>query len=159
MRKYRSLPLLRVRRYRPSRQSGTHGSGSRRGRRDRAMGSQPKTARHIWGRTGRIHPFLLVLQEKIAPWPSPYRGRGALPLRRARKTESNPCEAVAFIEDSPTVSPDEVRGVGEWIDDSVASNVFRCSICENDAPVSPTDGTEYKSNYCPSCGARMEETE
>ena len=68
-------------------------------------------------------------------------------------------KGVRILNQFPTISPDEVRGVGEWIDDSVASNVFRCSICENDAPVSPTDGTEYKSNYCPSCGARMKGAE
>jgi len=68
----------------------------------------------------------------------------------------DPCEAVAFIEAAPTISPDDVRGVGEWIVDSVASNVFRCSICGSDAPVCPTGGNEYKSRYCPNCGARME---
>jgi hypothetical protein len=56
---------------------------------------------------------------------------------------------------APTISPDDVRGVGKWIVDSVASNVFRCSICGSDAPVCPTGGNEYKSRYCPSCGARM----
>lgn len=51
----------------------------------------------------------------------------------------------------------DVRPVvhGEWIVDSIASNIFRCSVCGYDAPVEPTGGTEYKSNFCPTCGAYM----
>ena len=45
---------------------------------------------------------------------------------------------------------------GEWIVDSIADNIFRCSICGQDAPVEPTGGTEYKSNFCPNCGAIMD---
>jgi hypothetical protein len=43
---------------------------------------------------------------------------------------------------APTISPDDVRGVGKWIVDSVASNVFRFSICGSDAPVCRTGGNE-----------------
>ena len=52
------------------------------------------------------------------------------------------------IYDAPTISPNEVRGVGEWIDYQQGRWVYaQCSEC----------GTvhDVRSNYCPSCGARM----
>lgn len=58
------------------------------------------------------------------------------------------------IDEQPTA---DVRPVirGEWIEDALANNIYRCSECGVDAPVEPTGGIEYKSNYCPNCGARM----
>ena len=47
------------------------------------------------------------------------------------------------------------RKMGKWIVDALANNIYRCSECGIDAPVEPTGGTEYKSNYCPNCGADM----
>ena len=62
------------------------------------------------------------------------------------------------IGELPTIFPDDVRGVGEWeIDEQEVGGIFGgrqivkipcCSNC----------GThnEWKTNYCPNCGARME---
>lgn len=53
------------------------------------------------------------------------------------------------------------RKKGKWVQDDIASNVFRCSECGCDAPVDPTAGCEIKSNYCQWCGIdmRMEDEE
>jgi len=40
------------------------------------------------------------------------------------------------------------RPQGEWIDG-------KCSLCGKHAPYWAMATTYYKSNYCPSCGARM----
>ena len=48
------------------------------------------------------------------------------------------------------------RKRGKWIEDALANNIYRCSECGIDAPVEPTGGTEYKSNYGPNCGCEME---
>lgn len=50
------------------------------------------------------------------------------------------------------------RNKGRWIVDRIASNIFRCSVCGQDAPVEPIIGVEYKSNFCPHCGAKMIES-
>ena len=64
-----------------------------------------------------------------------------------------------LICDQPTVSPDEVRGVGKWIMSEKFKGYAMCSRCE-DAYVDPEwiykDG---KWNYCPNCGAKMEVSE
>lgn len=53
---------------------------------------------------------------------------------------------------APTISPDEARGVGEWIDYQQGRWVYaQCSECETVHDV--------RSNYCPSCGARMSRAE
>lgn len=44
---------------------------------------------------------------------------------------------------------------GHWVQDDIASNIFRCSECGCDAPVDPTAGCEIKSNFCYMCGADM----
>lgn len=61
-----------------------------------------------------------------------------------------------MIDDIPAA---DVRPVvhGKWIVDSIATNIFYCSVCGNDAPVEPCGGTEYKSPFCPNCGADMRE--
>ena len=46
---------------------------------------------------------------------------------------------------------------GKWIQDDIASNIFRCSECGGDAPVDSTAGCEIKSKFCQWCGAKMEE--
>lgn len=68
------------------------------------------------------------------------------------------------VDNAPTVSPDEVRGVGEWkqkeiinLEDTTIEQMQSacCSICGkyHTTPFSYYF-TEY--NYCPSCGAKME---
>ena len=71
------------------------------------------------------------------------------------------------IDKIPTLSPDEVRGVGEWeqkeiinLEDTTIEQVQSayCSVCGmyHTTPFSYYF-TEY--NYCPSCGARMKGAE
>ena len=62
------------------------------------------------------------------------------------------------LEYAPTISPDEVRGVGEWIkahDDTVWW--WECSVCHEP----PLQRYKYDrlSNFCPNCGAHMEVSE
>lgn len=67
------------------------------------------------------------------------------------------------LESMPTVSPDEVRGVGKWIhftrkyisgvnDEGVP--MIRCSVCD----YTQFESSRSSTNYCPSCGAKMEVT-
>lgn len=61
---------------------------------------------------------------------------------------------------APTLSPDDVRGVGEWIklDAHKGMEQYKCSVCET-----PTYVPECMNNpmygYCPNCGARMKGAE
>ena len=66
------------------------------------------------------------------------------------------------VEDAPTISPNEVRGVGHWVTEKEAidANDYSlrdtCSVCGH----CDWDCTESMSfKYCPSCGARMEVSE
>jgi hypothetical protein len=58
-----------------------------------------------------------------------------------------------LIEEAPTLSPDDVRGVGKWTQICPTQSMqftwerFKCSACE-----SASDSTY---NYCPDCGAKM----
>jgi len=63
------------------------------------------------------------------------------------------------LDYAPTVSPDEVRGVGEWICDPISAvspvEEWYCNICKQPAPMGY--GKAYvRTNYCPNCGAKME---
>lgn len=66
-----------------------------------------------------------------------------------------------IIDRQPTVSPDEVRGVGKWEKDSDGLDV--CSECGEVAlqrvfikfPDKIVDLKMVRSKFCPSCGARM----
>ena len=67
------------------------------------------------------------------------------------------------IEYAPTISPDEVRGVGKWEQKEVFSladttieqmQSARCSSCEK-YHTTPFSYYFSKYNYCPSCGALM----
>jgi len=63
-------------------------------------------------------------------------------------------KALQAIDQMPTVSPDEVRGVGKWIEDEEQNNVeltFHCSECGRKAV-----GRFEKTRYCGDCGAKME---
>lgn len=63
------------------------------------------------------------------------------------------------IESAPTISPDEVRGVGEWRNKVMAVpgghgqtySRWGCSVCKKKF--------KERSNYCPNCGAKMEVSE
>ena len=78
----------------------------------------------------------------------------------------SPDEAVndyqSIVDEQPTVSPDEVRGVGEWIwhdkygwDDSI-----ECSCCAEEFVVYDGEFPGIDSfKFCPNCGARMKGAE
>lgn len=57
------------------------------------------------------------------------------------------CEEVRRIANRPTVAPDDVRGVGEWISNHDGS--WNCSECGLRVLI------YAKGNFCPNCGARM----
>jgi len=60
-----------------------------------------------------------------------------------------------IVDSAPTVSPDEVRGVGKWIQldytDEAYGIVYKCAKCGCSEIGEP--------NYCPNCGAKMEVSE
>lgn len=62
-----------------------------------------------------------------------------------------------IIDEQPTLSPDDVRGVGEWKawEDYYGSIVYKCSVCGEDWDM--IDGTpeDNDMNYCPNCGSAM----
>jgi len=59
------------------------------------------------------------------------------------------------IDEQPTLSPDDVRGVGKWIQldytDEAYGIVYKCAKCGCSEIGEP--------NYCPNCGAKMEGSE
>lgn len=59
-----------------------------------------------------------------------------------------------FLLSLPTLSPDEVRGVGKWIAVTNGRGGHECGVCHDYAP-SFQDGSERLSNFCPNCGAAM----
>ena len=60
----------------------------------------------------------------------------------------------------PTISPDEVRGVGEWITKENGKVWwYECSCCGTRPLKSRWADEETLSCYCPNCGAKMEVSE
>ena len=57
------------------------------------------------------------------------------------------------IDKIPTISPDDVRGVGEW-EDAQQHGLVRCSVCK-DCYIERDYIAQAKWRYCPNCGARM----
>jgi len=64
---------------------------------------------------------------------------------------------IEIIERRPAVSPDEVRGVGKWIE----PYFIECSIChaEFDSEVTCSEIYGWPWLFCPKCGAKMEVSE
>ena len=61
---------------------------------------------------------------------------------------------------APTVSSDEVRGVGKWIKNyDRVKWWYECSCCHEKPLISRFGDTEILSTYCPRCGAKMEVSE
>lgn len=44
---------------------------------------------------------------------------------------------------------------GQWFEEEI-TKIIKCSLCDNDAPISTVSGAQYESKYCPSCGAKMD---
>ena len=61
------------------------------------------------------------------------------------------------VDEQPTISPDEVRGVGEWEMRSDRPDTLICSICYAGFDVWKWD--QRRMHYCPRCGARMKGAE
>lgn len=68
-----------------------------------------------------------------------------------------------IVDSAPTLSPDDVRGVGEWIEKEVYNienttieqmQSASCSVC---GKIHTTPFSYYfdNFNYCPNCGARL----
>ena len=76
----------------------------------------------------------------------------------------NACNSAFYgaIKELPTVSPDEVRGVGKWKKTDAFPHRVYCSNCFK--TIVPNEEYAFWSegimprNYCPSCGAKMEVT-
>ena len=60
-----------------------------------------------------------------------------------------------IIKNAPAIDPEDLRPRGRW-EDSGCKGVLRCSECK-DAYIYEEWLREGKWNYCPNCGARMEE--
>lgn len=61
------------------------------------------------------------------------------------------------IDEQPTLTPDDLRPVGKWIE--VAMRI-KCSVCGtdfNDEVTCCSYCYRWPWNYCPNCGAKIEE--
>ena len=58
------------------------------------------------------------------------------------------------VADAPTLSPDDVRGVGEW-EDANQHGLCGCSVCK-DCYIEQWYIKRAKWKFCPNCGVRME---
>ena len=69
---------------------------------------------------------------------------------------------VKDINNAPTISPDEVRGVGKWIwhDNYGWDDSLECSCCAEEFVVYDGEFPGIDSfKFCPNCGAKMEVSE
>jgi len=62
------------------------------------------------------------------------------------------------VDEQPTISPDDARGEGKWLDTPYA---IECSKCheEFDSEVACCDIYGWPWKFCPNCGAKMEVSE
>lgn len=79
------------------------------------------------------------------------------------KERETPLVTVELLEKLPTISPDEVRGVGRWmVTDAYPHHVY-CSECFKtfivNAEWSIWEDGDIPRNFCPNCGAKMEVSE
>lgn len=68
-------------------------------------------------------------------------------------------ELIPLIDEQPTISPDELRGVGKWA--HLGGDEWCCSECGH---VITTEGSwehplEVGAKHCENCGAKMEVSE
>lgn len=66
-----------------------------------------------------------------------------------------PGGARKLMEEAPTIDPEELRPKGRWV--RVDHYPPYCSNCEGIAPKDCEGEGFYDSDYCPSCGAKMDE--
>lgn len=71
-------------------------------------------------------------------------------------------EAKKTVENAPTIDPEELRPKGEWVhreyDESDDSDeYYYCSECHTIALAEFGRYTYVRSDYCPNCGAKMED--
>lgn len=79
--------------------------------------------------------------------PSELTSDGRRMIRRIRLTE--------YIADSiPAADVVPVRH-GRWIVEDF-TELVKCSECDNDAPLDTTGGGQWRSPFCPLCGAKMD---
>ena len=64
--------------------------------------------------------------------------------------EYDALQILGDIEDAPTAEPKH----GRWIGVNPMVDTLECSVCGENIL-----GEEFKSNYCPNCGCRMDEVE
>ena len=69
----------------------------------------------------------------------------------------DPLDAVNAIDNIPAADVQPVAH-GKWASDGL-SGIIKCIICDADAPVDTTGPRQYKSRFCPNCGARMDGAE
>lgn len=70
----------------------------------------------------------------------------------------------SIVDEQPTISPDDVRGVGKWEDVSVHDNIrnimiasMRCNVCKRyHNEVYHYGNPTEMARFCPVCGAKME---
>ena len=58
-------------------------------------------------------------------------------------------------DDIPTVDAEPIRH-GRWISER-RQRVFKCSVCGNYLDFDGVNGGRGSANYCPNCGAKMDE--
>lgn len=63
-----------------------------------------------------------------------------------------------MMSKQPTITAQPERPNGEWMTDDLSGLIY-CRMCRNDAPMETTGGGQYKSKFCPMCGADMRKTE
>ena len=67
-------------------------------------------------------------------------------------------DATKFVRELPTAEVEPVRH-GRWIDkqeDDLTEGMWRCSACGEDFYFLEDNPSEYGTNYCVNCGARMD---
>ena len=70
-------------------------------------------------------------------------------------------ECKDLIDSAPTVSPDEVRGVGKWTNRRTIEHdgEYWCTACGKEITIYMGVDRKDRYNYCPNCGAKMEVSE
>lgn len=73
-------------------------------------------------------------------------------------------KAIRMVSKAPTVDALPVKH-GKWIDPETFKrmwfrhHIFECSVCRNILDMDGVNAGRGDANYCPNCGARMDEEE